>query len=489
MGDFPIINGATSMAHLKTLIPLVYKFNKAPHAQFVESALAKGRTFDEMFCIDDLNEILCITNDEYQASNTGTEPDWLQELNNQCAWIEANASIFRMEYADFIEPAKFKIQHDNRKISITSGDATKLVGMGTAWLTSEARRQHRALVIRPSEGAVTKDNCLNEWRGFAIAPIQGNIEPFLNLLSRCVPDDGARLYVQKWMAHLIQHPDNKMFVSLAFWSHAQGVGKNLLFETIASIIGPAHAAVIGQSELTSDFNGWSNRRIFIIGDEVSGSDKRSETDKLKGLITGTTNRINEKYQPAREVPNLMNFVFLSNHHDALFVNDGDRRFFVWEIQSGLLQQSVANNYVTWRDSGGLSALHHSLLNLDISDFDPKAPAPMTEAKQQMVDDNRSDLENWVADLMASNIAQMLGRELATATELGKRYENETEHKAPSTKAIVGACKRQGVYARQNQVRIANGKKVRVLSLARMDYWKQQPEASWSTEMAKLLKFK
>ncbi len=405
-------------------------------------------------------------------------------LNEKFAWIEANASIFRLEYADFIEPSKFKLQHDNRKISIKSGDTTKLVGMGTAWLTSEARRQHRALVIRPAEGTITKDNCLNEWRGYAVAPIQGNIEPFLNLLSRLVPDDEARRYVQKWMAHLIQHPDNKMFVSLVFWSHAQGVGKNLLFETFVSLIGNIHAAVIGQAELCSDFNGWSNRRIFIIGDEVSGSDKRSETDKLKGLITGTTNRINEKYQPAREVPNLMNFVFLSNHHDSLFLNDGDRRFLVWEIQSGQLPQSLAKDYVSWRDNGGLSALHHFLLNFDISDFNPKAPAPMTEAKLQLIADNRSDLESWVADLMASDIPKLLGRELATANELGRRYEMETGHKAPSSKAIVGAFKRMGSYSRPTQVRLANGTRIRPFTLMRAEYWKQQPDADWSIEMTK-----
>ncbi len=473
MSEFPMIDGATSMEHLKILLPLVHMFNPESQEEIIEVALAKAQTFNPEFSLDEIN-----------ALSVATIPTWTDKLNTKFAWIEENASIFRMEYGDFIEPAKFKIQHDNCKITVPSGNGTKSIGIGTAWITSEARRQHRALVIRPSEGEVAKDNCLNEWRGFSIQPIQGDIKPFLNLLSRLVPDEGSRRYVHNWMAHLIQHPDNKMFVSLAFWSHAQGVGKNLLFETLISIIGTTHAAVIGQSELTSDFNGWSNRRIFIIGDEVSGSDKRSETDKLKGLITGTTNRINEKYQPAREVPNLMNFVFLSNHHDALFVNDGDRRFFVWEIQSGQLLQSVTKEFVTWRDNGGLSALHHFLLNFDISDFNPKAPAPMTDAKRQMVDDSRSDLESWIADLMASNVSQVLGCELATASVLGRRYKFETEHNVPSAKTIVGACKRLGVYARPNQVRISNGKKVRVLALARMDYWKQQPEASWTAEMTK-----
>ncbi len=421
------------------------------------------------------------------AVPTDAAPQWMQDLNAKFAWIETNASIFRLEYGNFIEPSKFKTQHDNQKITVVSGKNTKLVGMGTEWITHSARRQHRELVIRPAEGAVTKDNCLNEWRGFLTSPAPGNVKPFLSLLMRLVPARKERRFVQRWMAHLVQHPDVKMFVSIAFWSHAQGVGKNLLFEILVFIIGPTHSTVIGQAELTADFNGWANRRVLVIGDEVSGSGNQAETDKLKGLITGTTNRINEKYQPSREAPNLMNFVFLSNHHDALFMNDGDRRFFVWEILSGQLPQTMAKEFVAWRDHGGLSALLYALLNFDISSFNPKAPAPMTEAKQQMVEDNRSDLEGWVAGLMGSNVSKLIGRELATATELGQRYERETGHKAPSSKAIVGACKRQGAYTRATQVRLANGTKVRPLSLSRSDYWKQQPDASWSVEMTKPLR--
>ncbi|MBV5344200.1 MAG: hypothetical protein JZU63_00960 [Rhodoferax sp.] len=317
-----------------------------------------------------------------------------------------------------------------------------------------------------------------EWQGFVIDPAKGDVRPFLRLLLRLMPNRAARRYAQKWMAHLIQRPGVKMFVSLAFWSHAQGVGKNLLFETII--------AIIGQEELCSNFNGWANRRALVIGDEVSGTDKRGQNDKLKGLITGTAVHVNEKYQPDREQPNLLNFIFLSNHHDALFVNDHDRRFFVWEIEAGRLPEAQANQFVAWRDSGGLAALHHFLLHFPLGDFNPRAPAPMTVAKQQMADDNRSDLEAWISDLLASEVATVLGRELATANELGTRYGIETGHKGTSSKAVVGACKRMRVYARPSQVRLVDGKKVRVLALTRTDYWKQQAESEWAKEMAKPL---
>lgn len=422
------------------------------------------------------------------AGTTINVSNEVARLNERYAFIEKDSSIYRTEYGDFIEPAKFKLQHDNQKINVLSGQNIKSVGLGTAWLSSQYRRQHKSLVIRPGEDIVTHDNCLNEWTGYAIAPIAGDVKPFLRLLVRLVRNRGARRYIQRWLAHLIQRPGSKMFVSIAMWSHIEGVGKNLLFEVIVFIIGAAHATVIGQAELTSSFNDWANHRIFVIGDEVSGNDKRQENDKLKGLITGTTIHINQKYQPDREQPNLLNFVFLSNHHDALFFNDHDRRFFVWEVEAGKLSESQALNFVAWRDSGGLSHLHHFLLHYPLGDFNPKAPAPMTAAKKQMADDNRSDLEAWVADLMASDIAKEFGREVATANEIGRKYAIDTGHIAPSSKAIVGACKRQGAITRSTQVRLADGKKVRPLALTRMSFWKNQPDSNWAAEMAKQLAF-
>jgi hypothetical protein len=411
-----------------------------------------------------------------------TASDWVTTINEDYAWIAANASIYRLGYGDFIEPAKFRVHLGNQTITVQAGTGTKLVGKGTQWLRDPNRRQHERLVIRPGEGLVTSDNCLNEWQGFAVTAMAGTVKPFIRLMLRLIPNRAARRFAAQWLAHLIQHPDVKMHVSLAFWSHEQGVGKNLLFECITAIIGAAHSTVIGQAELASSFNGWANRKVLVIGDEVSKSDRRQDTDKLKGLVTGTTVYINEKYQPAREVPNFLNFIFLSNHHDAIFLDDTDRRYFVWEITADRLPDANVAEFVKWRDNGGLAALLNFLLQYNLSGFNPKAPAPMTDAKQQMVQDNRSDLENWVAELMASNISQLIGRELATGNELARRYALETQHKEPSAKTLVGACKKHGAYARTNQVRLVSGKKVRVLALARPEHWKLQPEPDWATEM-------
>jgi len=243
------------------------------------------------------------------------------------------------------------------------------------------------------------------------------------------------------MAHLMQRPDIKMTTALVIWSVAQGVGKNLLFECLSAIIGSRHATLIGQVDLARDFNSWARNKILVIGDEVIGEDRRQHADKLKGLITGTTIQINEKHQPVVELENLVNFVFLSNHPTALFVGDDDRRYFVWEVEAGPMSPQEADAFVKWRDNGGLAALMHQLQTLNLSTFDPKARAPSTAAKRQMVNASRSDFEVWAEQIVTSGAGQVLGREVATAMEIADCYAQSTARPKPAAKTVIQTFRR------------------------------------------------
>ena len=410
------------------------------------------------------------------------EPSWMLELNDKFAWIEREALIYRLEFDDFIQPAAFCTQFSNRYITMQTDKGVKRAPVGRQWLQEPGRRQHKGLTLRPGEPLLTSDNYLNEWRGFSVGQVPGDVMPFLKLLTRLVPDRNAALFVINWFAHLLQHPGIKMHTSLVLWSSNQGVGKNLLFECIVSIFGKRHASVIHQAELESDFNGWMAGKVFVIGDEVFSSEKRQHENKLKGLITSTELHINEKFQPRRALPNRINFLFLSNKNDAMFLADHDRRYFIWEIEAPPLTPAEVQDFLVWRDGGGLGHLLDWFLKIRIKDFNPKAAAPVTAAKLQMIEDSRSDLEAWVAELMGSNVAQILGRELATGAQLARRYASETNQRTPSTKTVVSAFKRHGAFARTNQVRLSNGKKLRALALSRPDYWKGRTEAEWAAEL-------
>lgn len=411
-------------------------------------------------------------------------PDWVDEINMDYAWIEQQAWIYRIELASFIRPESFRIQFGNRYVEIKTEKGMKSVPMGNEWLRHPARRQHKKLVMRPAEPQVTHDNCLNIWSGFAKAPAKGDVAPFVALLKRLVPDRAAAMYVLQWMAHLIQHPSVKIHTALVVWSHTQGVGKNLLFECLTAIVGPRHATLIGQADLARDFNEWAKDRILVIGDEVSGNDRREHEDKLKGLITGTTIQINPKNQPVYEADNLVNFVFLSNRANAMFLDDNDRRYFVWEVQADRLAPDVAKAFCAWRDGGGLEALLYKLSHVSLDGFDPKAPAPFTAAKKEMIEDNRSDFEAWAVGIMGAANAPG-GVEVSTSAALAAKYHAENPGKTVSQKTVTTTFKKLGAYKHPSQVRLPDGSKVRPIALANVQHWKRQSSEAWGAELARL----
>ena len=412
-----------------------------------------------------------------------TETDWLNEMNAQYAWIDAPPSIYRIEHRDFIRNQDFLVLFANKPVTVQTAKGERSVNGGKVWLEHPLRREHRRVVMCPGEPPVTPDSDLNTWGGFAVKPEAGSIDPFLGLLARLVPDKKERIFILRWLAHLVQKPAVKMTTALVMWSHQQGVGKNLLFECFAGIIGPRHSTIIGQSELEDRFNGWAADKIFVIGDEVSGDERQrpQHEDKLKGLITGTTVQINEKFQPGRSVTNHMNFVFLSNHSSAMAVDDHDRRYHVVEVTADRLPPDEANAFVKWRDGGGLGHLLHRLLAMDLSTFDPKAKAPETAAKRQMIEDNRSDLAVWAAEIMESGPTVKFGREIVKSDELARRFEAEGG-KRTSHKAVVAVFKKLGAEARQ--IRLLDGSRARVLILANVKGWMCASEGGCAAEVAK-----
>jgi hypothetical protein len=280
-----------------------------------------------------------------------------------------------------------------------------------------------------------------------------------------------------------------MNTALMVWSAAEGVGKNLFFETIKEIIGAKHACVIGQKDLMANFNPWAKNQIFIVGDEVLSASNRQSADQLKGLITGTTLRINEKNQPEYEIANYASFVFLSNHNDAVHIESGNRRFFVSEIKAQPLPATFYENYAHWRDNGGLAALHYFLINqVDLTNFNPKAPAPLTDAKKAMTSAGRSGLEQWMCDKFEDPMGSF-GGTVITSKMLKDAYELSTGDDRSALKAVSNAAAKAGARVRPSQIRLKKSMKIRVMSLVDHDAWFARSEAEWAAELERVINYR
>lgn len=407
--------------------------------------------------------------------------DWLSKMNAQYAWIEKEAGVYRREHRDFIPMEKFNAAYANQTQPVRTRDGEKQVAISRLWLMNKNRKQHPAIVTKPGDPPVTADGCLNDWAGFAVEPCSGDVEPFKRLYTYLFGDD---TYVLHWLAHLLQFPGIKIFVGLVVWSAHEGVGKNLLFETIGGLFNRHHYALIGQSEVEDDFCGWIPGTVLVIADEVRASKNEKSRDRLKLWTTATTLRTHDKGQPKRDTDNLMNAVFLSNHADGMFLGDRDRRFYVHEVKAEPLPEALKQEFLYWRANGGPAHLLHYLQNIDLTGFDPKGRAPVTDSKREMIEAGRSDLDRWALDVVSG--ALPVGKEVATAEELTSRFCSAypNSRTLPAVATVGKVLVRMGAFRRENQVRLDDGRKVRALALLRVDYWKDQSEAAWRAELEK-----
>ncbi|MEI8363386.1 MAG: DUF5906 domain-containing protein [Betaproteobacteria bacterium] len=407
----------------------------------------------------------------------------VSDMNENIAWVNKPHQIFRFKYRDFVKVDALHSEYANTKIKMRVGDNEKWQTHSQLWFQSAERRTHSDVDFIPG-GAAIINNKINLWEGWGATPAVGDITPwtdFLDLLFASDPD--ARKWIEQWLAYPLQHPGAKLTTAVVLWSIKQGVGKSMLGETIGKIYG-RHFRTITAVELHSSFNAWMRDSQFVLGEENSSSDQRADANRLKSLITGNTVTINEKFQPMLELPNCANFLFTSNHPDAFHLEDGDRRFFVWEINANRMPNEFYEDFIDWRDNrGGLNSLMDHLQKLDMTDFEPKGNAPKTEAKTEMIHHSKSDMERWINDALEDDAAveAVFGKQVVTLDEVTATYNRE-RHARTTTTAVSKALRRQNTYATR---RIMSGRRrMKVMSLINHDSWEGVDNPAWVAEFEK-----
>jgi hypothetical protein len=248
-----------------------------------------------------------------------------------------------------------------------------------------------------------------------------------------------------------------MYTASLLWGRAKGTGKTAIFYALGRIYGD-NFLEIKNHDLQGSFNTFTVNRNFIYGDEINANDSHVNADYLKGLITEENSWVNEKFIPAYKMRNCVNYGFSSNHADALFLEQGDRRFFVHEVLAQPLDDHFYHKvFDPWLKGSGPSHLFDYLLSVNLADFHPYARAPMTQAKEEMIEASQSELGRWVSSVIGCpDLLKINGnplRRLWTSVELLDLYDPHGRKKA-TARAMAIELKRQGL------TRAAGGAQVR-----------------------------
>jgi hypothetical protein len=281
-------------------------------------------------------------------------------------------------------------------------------------------------------------------------------------------DKGARKWVEQWLAYPLQYPGTKLYSDCLVWGRLHGTGKSLVGYTMFRIYG-SNATELKQSHLLQTHNEWARNRQFVMGEEIAVGDKRELAELLKHMITRERLRINPKYIPEYEVDDCINYYFTANGPDSFFVEDEDRRHFIWEVTGKSLPREFFEEYdrALKQDRTLAPAVFAHLLSLDLSGFNPRAPAYETDAKREMIDLSRSDLGSWCAmlrddpDSVLRMDNQPIRFDLWRSEDLLRLYDPQG-HKRVTANGIAREMKRAGfvrpagtlgIRTHQGQVRL------------------------------------
>jgi hypothetical protein len=227
--------------------------------------------------------------------------------------------------------------------------------------------------------------------------------PWLEHVCKVFPDDIGHLV--KWCAHRLQRPQDKINHALVLGG-AMGIGKDSLLEPVKRAIGPWNFQEVSPQHMLGRFNGFLKSVILRISEarDLGDINRFQFYDHMKALTAAPPDvlRVDEKFMREHYVLNCCGVIITTNHKaDGIFLPADDRRHYVAWSDRVLddFTPEYWNRLWRWYNAGGDRHVAAYLAELDLSEFDPKAPPKKTPAFWDVVDASRAPEDAELADVL------------------------------------------------------------------------------------------
>ncbi|MET4519089.1 DUF5906 domain-containing protein [Bradyrhizobium sp. I1.7.5] len=258
---------------------------------------------------------------------------------------------------------------------------------------------------------------INTYIPATIERMDGDAMPFLRHVALVLPDANDQRIVIEFLAHNVRFPGHKIPWAPLIQS-AEGIGKNVFEQIMRHVIDTQYFYQPKAKQLNdsgSKFNGWMEGKLFFLVDEIKTDEKRDMVETLKPFITETELEIEGKNINQRMGDTPGNWLFFSNHKDAIPIHKNGRRFasFYSPIQTAgdLTSRGMNDDYFSglnglfsWlgneQNGGhktGLKIVANYLLNYPIQCGAIPMRAPTTTGTAEALIESRGWLEQLIAE--------------------------------------------------------------------------------------------
>lgn len=204
---------------------------------------------------------------------------------------------------------------------------------------------------------------------------------------------GGRLdiagHLIKWCAHLVQKPWKKTETAPILIGE-EGAGKGSFWYLLVALIG-AHLCyqTSKMEEIAGKFNAAVSGKLLLSIDDAGHMSNKEYQEALKHITTTKELAVHAKYKMPDVEDSFHNLVVLSNRDDIIEMTGKARRWYVIDVAGrGNDKEFFDDFYAFIEDENSMLLFYNYLMNLDISDYDPR-DFPVTDLKREIQGNNAS----------------------------------------------------------------------------------------------------
>lgn len=285
-----------------------------------------------------------------------------------------------------------------------------------------------ALAFHPGEKSIftyNKRRYANTFHDTMPEPLEPSAEELRKIrwLFDRIDDIPYREWLLQFFAHMIQKPGVKIRTAPLIWSDIQGNGKSTIVGTIPKLlVGEEYYVEVNAGMLASDFNDYLNSKWHATLAEFRAGtrgERESISKKVENWIADDVLSIHPKGGKAYSIPNHLVITASTNKDDAALIDSNDRKWAIHEMHALPMTSDEKEWLFTrfLRTQRAAAVLRHYFLNYPITDFDPNADAPKTDAREAMIGAATSlDYEMLVTAF--EQRAEPLNRDVVITSEVG-----------------------------------------------------------------------
>jgi len=417
-----------------------------------------GKGIDDVFADGHGGEVRFLTDEEakvFAKSTTsyvsGESAEWVYIIKlSRFINTSTGQELTKDQYKD-------KFQYLSKKKDIVSKALLSPVFPRIDFPTYEPAKEK--ILIR--EDKLTE---YNFWRPGSVEPCEGNVQLFLDHCEYIIPDPVERGHLLDYLAWCIQKPGQKVHWALLLQG-AEGTGKSFFGELMKNLLGSHNVKSPTNEDMHDKYTDWQKNCQLIIIEELMARGRLELMNKLKPMITQSTCMIREMYQASYELPNRYNFLMLTNHEDAIIIDEKDRRYCVIWSPAVPKEESYYELLFAWAE-GSAGAILYYLLARDLSAFPAKGHAPATKAKDKLVRLSATPLKAWIMYGIESEGWPFMG-DVIVSSHLSKCAPNYIKGASPNA---IGRVLTELKCKQLPQIRLSSGERIRPWTLRRHEVW-------------------